>query len=337
MANETSFSLCMATARSALLLGLLLLPASLGCDVWRPQPPSKELRIAANPWPGYSFVFLAEEKGFFDDENLSVRILEFGSLADARRVFEQGHADVIFCTLVEVMLMNEPRRKDFVRAFAATDYSNGGDMLLARQEVHNLDQLKGKRVGLEPGSLDALCVHLALSSASLSLDDVVIVPLAQAEMQAALEEGAVDAVQVYPPAADGLLRIEGVHTLWDSSQVPGVVVDVLAASDAALLDRQDDLQALLRAYGRVQTYYREHPEEALDILARRCRLSKSAMKRSLAGMKVLWMEKDQTDLFVDGSMLKATETTADGLIAVGMLKQRPAVAPIDGRLHAASP
>jgi NitT/TauT family transport system substrate-binding protein len=291
----------------------------------------------ANPWPGYSFVFLAEEKGFFDDEHLSVRLLELGSLADARRVFEQGHADAIFCTLVEVMLMNEPRGEDFVRAFSVTDYSNGGDMLLARQEVRNLHQLKGRRIGLEPGSLDALCVHLALSSANLSLDDVVIVPLAQAEMQAALEEGAVDAVQVYPPAADSLLSIEGVHKLWDSSQVPGVVVDVLAANEAVLQDRQDDLHAFLRAYSRAQTYFREHPEEALDTLARRCRLSKSAMRRSFAGMKVLWMEEDQTGLFADGSMLAATETTADGLIAVGMLKKRPAVPPIDGRLHAASP
>lgn len=53
-------------------------------------------------------------------------------LADGHRVFEQGQADVKFCALVEVLLMNDTDPPDLIEAIAAVDYSNGSDLLLAR-------------------------------------------------------------------------------------------------------------------------------------------------------------------------------------------------------------
>jgi NitT/TauT family transport system substrate-binding protein len=227
----------------------------IGCS--RSELP-RALRLALNPWPGYSFAYLAEEKGFFEEEGISVQIIELGSLADSRRIFEQRQADITCCTLVEVLLMNDSNHADPVRIVSAVDYSNGSDMLLGRCEVESLDSLAGCRIGVEPESVDGLSVFLALTSVGLTLDDVTLVPLAQSEMVEAMRTGRVDAVQTYPPTSDWVQQQEGVHRLWDSSQTPATILDVMAARESLLLERSEEVRAFVRAYDRAQKYFLQH-------------------------------------------------------------------------------
>ncbi len=68
------------------------------------------LRVGVNPAPGYELIFLAEEKGFFREEGVEVRLVEFTCLADCRRAFERGQVDLIGGTVVRVPAGREPRR-----------------------------------------------------------------------------------------------------------------------------------------------------------------------------------------------------------------------------------
>jgi NitT/TauT family transport system substrate-binding protein len=303
------------------------------------RAPARELRIAINPWPGYSFMYLAEEQGYFREQGLSVRLIELASLADARRVFEQGRSDLICCTLVEVLMMNECISPDAVKCVAAFDYSNGSDALLARSGVASLAALRGGTIGLEPESVDGLAVYLALQSVGLTISDVTLVPLAQSEMAEALRSGKVDAVQTYPPCADAIEQIAGVHRLWDTSASPGVILDVLAARESFLAEQPEAVRGVLRAYQRAQHYYREHPQSALEILSRRCGVDQQAMKGHLRGTQTLAIEDAETKrIFRAGGAHQVTERTGAGLVATGMLRKPPQKAPFDGRfLESRSP
>ena len=314
---------------------ILVLLALGGCNSEAPVP---TLRLAVNPWPGYSFVYLAEEKGFFRDEGVSVQLIELSSLADGRRVFEQGQADLTCCTLVEVLLMNEADDKDPVRVISALDYSNGSDMLLARRGIESLAAIGGCRIGLEPESVDGLSVFLALSSVGLKMDDVTLVPLAQSEMLDALKAGRVDAIQTYPPTSEVLEAQEGVHRLWDSSQTPGTILDVLAVRESLLAERADELKALAARYSRAQIYFRQHTKEAATILARRCGVTEDALLRSLDGVRVLAQdEADSRRLFQPAGSQLVTGQVAEGLISIGMLQRQPRQTPFDSRFCESSP
>lgn len=63
------------------LSGIVLFLVVAGC----PQPVQEPIRIGINTWPGYELLHLASRLGYFEDEGVSVRILEFTSLADCRR------------------------------------------------------------------------------------------------------------------------------------------------------------------------------------------------------------------------------------------------------------
>lgn len=294
---------------------------------------SPQLRVAVTPWPGFSFAFLAEELGYFRQAGVDVRLLELGSLADARRIFEQGQADVVFCTLAEAILMNSAYPEENIRVIAAVDYSSGSDMLLGQAHIPNVASLRQCKIGVEPESVSGLCLNLALASAGLTVADVTLVPMPNAEMLEAMQSHKVDAVQIYTPDSDAIEQLAGVHRLWDTSSAPGLVLDLMAARGQQIEEQPDKLRAFLSAFERAQRFYREQPQVAVVRLARRGRLSEAAFERAMEGLTLLSSGDPETlRIFQSDVYPKTVERVADSLRSAGMRPGCPMQVQFDSRI-----
>lgn len=75
-----------------LLCGLIAVVILTGCSK---QAQQEKIRLAINPWPGYEFLYLAGQKGFFVEHGLNVEIVELSSLADVQRIYIQGRVDAL--------------------------------------------------------------------------------------------------------------------------------------------------------------------------------------------------------------------------------------------------
>ena len=64
------------------------------------KTPPAALRIGINAWPGYEYLTLADQLGYYKDEGLKVKLIPFQTLADGRRAFEKGHIDIMAGTLI---------------------------------------------------------------------------------------------------------------------------------------------------------------------------------------------------------------------------------------------
>lgn len=89
---------------------LLAAVVSWVCGLGGGEKREPVLRVGIHPAPGYELLFLAEEKGFFRDEGLEVRLVEFTCLADCRRAFERGQVDFVGSAAVQVPVGREPGR-----------------------------------------------------------------------------------------------------------------------------------------------------------------------------------------------------------------------------------
>ena len=78
---------------------------------------SAPLRVGLNPWPGYEFLYLAQELGIYRELDLDVRIIELDTLGDVRRSFERGQIDVMGCTIVEMLQARQGSPHDPVAVF----------------------------------------------------------------------------------------------------------------------------------------------------------------------------------------------------------------------------
>lgn len=236
-----------------LLGGLALAQTLPGCE-WFDQPVS----IATIVWPGYEPMFLARDKGWLNTQQ--VHLLEMASATDSLQALAEGKADGAALTLDEVL---KARAAGLALSVVMIfDISAGADMLIARSGIKQLADLKGRRIGFEPGTVGELTLTEALQLAGLTKDDIKPVRINTDKHREAWIGNEVDAIATYEPVAGQLLGLGGVR-LFDSRQIPNTIVDVLAIRDEVLdLCHANAIRHLIAAHFRALDYLNRNPQDA---------------------------------------------------------------------------
>lgn len=278
------------------------------------------IRIATSPWPGYEFLYLAEKKGFFKEEGVNIKLIRFSALEDIWHAFVRRQTDGMASTLIELLQARENGRA--AKIVLVTDFSNGADFILARKEVRDMAGLKGKKVAVEAGSLGVFMLARALEKSGLTQSDVQTVGLDQLNMPKALLSGKVDAIVTYPPTSIELTRQgDNVVKIFDSSQIPGEVVDVVSFSVDITTHRSKDIAAFLRAWHKALAYTAAQPEEAYRILAEYQGISPEEFKESLDGVRMVGLTEQKNMLSRAGPVEKTIMKVHKVLSRNGHLKQ----------------
>lgn len=238
-------------------------------------PSSAPLRIGANLWTGYETLYLARDLGELKDK--PIRLIDFPSGTEEVRAYRNNEIDGAGLSIDQVITLAATQGD--IRIIAIMDYSNGGDVILARPGLATMQDLKGKRIGVEATALGAFFLGRALELNGLSPQDVKAVSLELSDHEAAYRAGKVDAVVTFGPARTNLLKA-GAIQLFDSSLIPGEIVDTLAASTKAIADNGENLQALVAARFKALDYFQSNPTDATRRMARRTQVNPEEMLES---------------------------------------------------------
>lgn len=267
------------------------------------------LRVAINPWPGYEFAALARAKGFFEEAGVDVKLLELSSLGDTRRTFERGQVDGFFGTIVELI---ESRHESDRRAEIAliSDYSCGSDLIVARAPIATVADLRGKKIGIEKGTLTAVMLMRALEQAGMTWDDVDPIHYAAIDMPEAFAMGEIDAAVVYPPVSMQIVNAHDTNIVFSSASIPGEIVDVLVFDESVLKSRRREVDAFVHAYHRAQEYAQQYPDESYRIMAARERISAEEFADALRnGVHIVY--RSEQDAFMKHGKLESAIQAAE--------------------------
>lgn len=302
-----------------LLVLSILLTASLsmhGCG----SQPRPALRIGINVWPGYEIISLAQALGYFEEEGVSVDIVEFDSLSDTRRALETRKVDAIGTTTIEFALINSRTGRKSAIVRRVFDFSAGADMIIAPKEIGSIPELKGKPVGLEVDSVGVLLMGRALELAGMKIQDVKPVATHQLAMKEMLEEGKIAAAVTYPPRSVELLRTGKYHVLFDSRQIPGEVIDLLVVDRKVAPERAEELAAFDRALDRAWDYLQKQHDDAIRRMANRERMSANEFEKILdEGIELISPGRQTEFLKKDGPVETSTRRSAKYLQALGII------------------
>jgi NitT/TauT family transport system substrate-binding protein len=296
---------------SLLARALLTAAALLGlasCSSYEPP-----LRIALIPWPPFEFLHLAQEKGFFAQEGVEVRLIEFVAVNDSRRAFEHDKIDGGTFSLFQV-LQNRDLLERKMQVPLVIDFSDGADVVMARPEVADVRGLRGRRIGVTMSPLDMFFLTRALELNGMSLQDVTPVYVRMADMADALRDRKVDAVTAYPPNSTEIESAGIAHPIFSSSLIPGEIVDVLALDQEVIRKRPDDVAGLIRAFYRAVHFAQEHPEEAWRIMSERERLTPEQFRQALQSGITLVPLADQQNFLGENSNLPTVVTRVSQLL-----------------------
>ena len=278
--------------------------------------------VAINNWIGYALMFLAREEGHLAES--TARLIEFPSNTASMLALANRDVMAAALTLDELLLAREEGLD--VRVVLVFDESNGADALLAVPSIQNLSDLRGKRLGIESSAVGALMLSRVLEAADLQPADVVKVPLTADQHLSAYEAGKVDAVITFEPMASQL-RAVGARNLFDSSRLPGLIVDVLAVHAEVVASSAPQIRALLRGYFLAMRHLRDKPHEAAVVLGRQMFLTPDVVEQALRGIRLPDLEENRR--WLGGSaphLMEASAAVSAVMQAAALLRQAPSLA-----------
>jgi NitT/TauT family transport system substrate-binding protein len=215
------------------------------------------LRLGTNVWIGSEPLYLARELGYLDPK--MVRLVEYPSASEVLRAYRNQAIDGMVISLDELFGLAVDGLQP--RVVLAVDISHGADVVVGRAGMRAMRDLKGKPIAVESGALGAYVLSRALALNDMQPSDVRVVHLESNEHPNAFEKGEVDGAVTFDPFRTRLLKA-GATTLFDSTQIPGEIVDLVAVRASALERQPKSVQAMLAGWFRAIDYLKREPQDA---------------------------------------------------------------------------
>ncbi|MBU0937488.1 putative urea ABC transporter substrate-binding protein [Pseudomonas brenneri] len=136
-------------------------------------------------------------------------------------------------------------------ALVVSDFSNGNDGVVIKGQGKTVADLKGMHVNLVELSVSHYLLARALDSAGLSEKELKVVNTSDADIAAAFNTDQVQAVTTWNPMLSEIKAKPGTSQVFDSSKVPGEIMDMMVVNTQVLKDNPALGKALTGAWFEV--------------------------------------------------------------------------------------
>ena len=234
-----------ATVLSAGIAGVSL-AMSLGTAAPALAAPKKEFKLAWTIYVGWMPWQYAADTGIVkkwaDKYGLKIDVVQVNDYAESINQYTAGGFDALTVTNMDALSTPAVGGVD-TTAVIVGDFSNGNDAVILK-EKSKLADIKGQKVNLVEFSVSHYLLARALSTVGLTEKDLKVVNTSDADMAAAWKTPDVSAVVTWNPIVEEILGDKNAKKVFDSSQIPGEIMDLTVVNTATLKDNPDFAKAL---------------------------------------------------------------------------------------------
>lgn len=229
---------------------------------------TQEVTMAFCTWTGYAPMFIAQEKGYFEEAGIDMTIQVIEDESTYAALITRGSVQFLATA-------QDPNIKMFAngansRFVLTMDASNGADGLVTGADIQSLDDLAGKTLALDKAASSYYFFLTALENgSSLAEEDIRMVEMADTtEAGLAFMSGQVDAAIMWEPElSEALDSVEGAHALVTSADYPETILDSLVVNTAYAEEHPEVVEAVAEAWYKAIDFLEENPEEACELMA----------------------------------------------------------------------
>ena len=285
-----------------LFILLALMASSLTACTAQKEP----IRIAISAWAGVEPAELASQLGYYEKHGVEVEMVRFSAYSDSIEALVDGNVDAGMHTLDDAIRYFSTGRD--VRVVLLTDYSFGGDGLVARSGIETLEDLRGKKIGVEIGTVGHLSLLKILKLAGFDIEDVSVISIPAWEIQQAMINGEIDAGVTWEPYLTSTANTMGGKVLITSRDYPETIITTMTIDAEIIKTRPEDVQKVVAAYFEAVEYMKQNPQDAYERMGLAEGVSASEFESHVNGIQYLDLASN-LDLFgKDGEGRAYTQT-----------------------------
>lgn len=171
-------------------------------------------------------------KKWADKYGITLDVVQFNDYSESINQYTAGAYDALTITNMDTLAVPAPGGVDST-AVIVGDFSNGNDAVILKDKT-SLSDIKGQTVNLVQYSVSQYLLARALESVGMTERDVTIANLSDADMEAAYKTPAVSAVVTWNPIVADILAGPNAHEVFDSSKIPGEIMDLAIVNTKTL-------------------------------------------------------------------------------------------------------
>ena len=231
-----------------------------------PAIPSQSFSIAKAWWPVWDTFQIGVKQREEIKKTFQTKFLQSEDYVAALNEFQKGKAHAATLTIYEAILAAS--RGTRLKIVLLLDYTTGSDGVVAKKTIGSLQDLKGKRIGIERGTIAHFTFLKALEKAGLDQTEVQVVDLDLGALQQAFLHDEVDAVGTYEPYMSNLAHQGNGHVIFSSREIPRAICDVLFVKEVIARDHPDVIDHWIGAWNDALNFKGSDPENYLHSLNR---------------------------------------------------------------------
>lgn len=260
---------------AAMLTAALLLTGCAGVSEGSQESSSdgelKELEVILDWYPNalHAFLYVAMEKGYYEEEGLKINICFPSNANDAISLVAAGQADIGLYYQQDVIQARADQGIPVKSIGAIVQGPLNIVLSLKDKNINSPEDLVGKKVGYASTELSEAIVKSIMENVGAAYEDVTMIDVGF-DLMSSMTTGNVDAtIGCLVNHEVPQMEEEGFEINWfnlDDYGVPTYYESVFLANDQTIANDSETLQAFLRASAKGFADMKADPEEALAIL-----------------------------------------------------------------------
>lgn len=251
---------------AVILTAAMAISMLAGCGSKKAE--TNEVSMAFCTWTGYAPMFIAQEKGYFEEAGIKMNIQVIEDESTYTSIITNGSVQFLATA-------QDPNIKMYAngadsRYLLAMDASCGADGLVTTADIQSLDDLAGKSVALDKSASSYYFFLTALEQdSSITEEDVNVLDMGDTtEAGLAFMSGNVDAAIMWEPElSEALDSVEGAHALVTSADYPETIMDSLVVNTKYAEENPEVVEAVAEAWYKAVDFMNENPDEAYELMA----------------------------------------------------------------------
>jgi len=178
---------------------------------------------------------------------IKIKLTQVNDYVESINQYTAGQFDACVMTNMDMLTIPAAGGVDST-ALIVGDFSNGNDGVVLKGKGKKLEDLKGQKVNLVELSVSHYLLVRGLTGLGLRERDVKIINTSDADVVAAFSTPASTAVVTWKPQLSTILTMPDAQLVFDSSKIPGEILDLMVVNTATLTANPKLGKALVGAW-----------------------------------------------------------------------------------------
>jgi NitT/TauT family transport system substrate-binding protein len=186
-------------------------------------------------------------KKWADKYGIKIKLTQVNEYVESINQYTAGTFDACVMTNMDMLTIPAAGGVDST-ALIVGDFSDGNDGVVLKGKGKALTDIKGQKINLVELSVSHYLLARALSSVGLRERDLKIVNTSDADIVAAFSAPATTAVVTWKPQLSAVLSAPNAELVFDSSRIPGEILDLMVVKTEVLTANPKLGKALVGAW-----------------------------------------------------------------------------------------